>query len=162
MGCTASREEEEEDEYASRNENNKSPSTESTFGVPKQIGGDDPFGQRVSSNPLFRASAVSANVEVGDPGEITATHELVEERFTGFGSAATSSSSLIPAEPEPSNAPKSKADVKKERDLAGLAEKRKEERAAKLAAMKAKRAAKKTGDEQELNDALAIIDNLFE
>lgn len=156
MGCTGSKTEEG---VPDRAENNKSPSTESTFGIPKSVGGDDPFGQRVSSNPLFRSSAVSAAASEG------------EETF-GFGSDV-STSSLIKAEPEPEPEPapepepepeskKSKADIKKERDLAGLAEKRKAERAAKLAAMKAKRAAKKNGDMEELTDALSIIDNLFE
>lgn len=163
MGCSGSKG--EDVEVASRGEHNKSPSTESSFGVPKSedaIGGDDPFGQRVSSNPLFRQSMESAAGDGGGGGEadITDTHNLEETEF-GFGSDTSRSPS--PAEPEPPAEPeKSKADIKKERDLAGLAEKRKEDRAAKLAAMKAKREAKKTEGLAELNAALAIIDGLME
>ena len=54
------------------------------------------------------------------------------------------------------------AKPKKERDLAGAKARKDAERAAKIAKMKALRAAKKVDESKALEEALAVIDNLEE
>jgi hypothetical protein len=128
----------------------------------------DPFGGKTSQNPLFRASQVSATSDIGNENNIVPTagdrssptpdgkkgkkgskiDETHEEVFTGFDSVN-----------EEEAKPKKEPMV---RDLAGAAEKKKKERAEKLAAMKAKREAAKGDIDKQLLEALAVIDALEE
>lgn len=122
-----------------------------------------PFDDTARKNPLFRKeSNASSASEFSGFGKDRSNS--IESDYDGFGKSISTSGL---AKEDKKNGyigivEEGSAKPKKERDLVGAKARKDAERAAKIAKMKALRAAKKVDESKALEEALAVIDNLEE
>lgn len=122
-----------------------------------------PFEDAARKNPLFRKESNASNAS-DFSGFGKDRKDSIESDYSGFGKSISTSGL---AKEDKKNGyigivEEGSAKPKKERDLAGAKARKDAERAAKIAKMKALRAAKKMDESKALEEALAVIDNLEE